>query len=338
MIFIKPYSNIILIAILILILATSALFSAVTTQLEGFELVPLITDPATKQVLTGYYQVDTGNMAMLPYGFVVDPCNNRQIIPVTKVNKSMLIPNYKATIPPPGNFLPDGSYFMTDSSLAILPPNMMPNVKSIDFSGNPPELLIYYNKGYMSETEYYQKQYKPLNYPKTLPKQVYYADPSHTLISFLQYGQIPDTAKGYGQILNPKLNLSTTNFNYITSNYRDISNNYDTKFHDDIDIIQKQNNLTELSFGQTRVKDQNGNIIIIPSAPAQDIVTYYHPGEFPFGASNYVPNYEDSIYLSSIGNRTMFGNTAATSNCGDMCKAYNDFKATMDKLCINIQN
>jgi hypothetical protein len=335
------YSTFIIFAILLLISATAMLFDIFLPRCaEGFDTVPLATNPATKKIIRGYYQVDEENMAILPYGFAVDPNNSRQIVPVTKTAISMLKPTYVPQIPKPGDPLPTKFYFATDASLAVLPPNMKPNIKSIDFSGNPPpSIQIYYNKGYVSETQYYKNQYKPANYPPELPEGVYYVDASHTLVSFLKYGEIPDKSKGYGKTTNPNLYLSAKNFNYMTSNYRDVSNNYDMIFHDDPETIIKQNNLYDLEYGELLVKDQSGNIIILPKTNSQGSVTFYQPGEFPFGASKYVPNYEDSVYLSSIGYRTRFGgNTNASSiGCGDMCKAYNEFKDVMDKNCIKIK-
>ena len=103
------------------------------------------------------------------------------------------------------------------------------------------------------------------------------------------------------------------------------------QFHDDAETIKKQN---DLKMGEVTVKDQNGNMIVLPKAEAQGSVTFYQPGEFPFGASTYVPNYEDSIYLSSVGYRTMLGNTiTGNTNCGAICKAYNEFKIKMDLQC-----
>jgi hypothetical protein len=32
----------------------------------------------------------------------------------------------------------------------------------------------------------------------------------------------------------------------------------------------------------------------------QGDITYYRPGSYPLGTANYVPNYEDSIYLSKL--------------------------------------
>ena len=57
---------------------------------------------------------------------------------------------------------------------------------------------------------------------------------------------------------------------------------------------------SDLSFGQVRVIDQYGNVVILPSAPVQSPITYYQPGSFPFGASTYIPKYEDSVYLSRL--------------------------------------
>ena len=296
-----PYSTFIIFAILLLISATALLFGLLCIPrktAEGFDAVPLATDPTTKKIVKGYYQVDDKNMAVIPYGFAIDPNNSKKIIPITKTAISMLKPEYVPPIPKPGNSLPPGFYFLTDASLAVLPPNMKPKIKSIDFSGTPSSIRIYYDTGYVSETEYYNSQYKPANYPSTLPEEVYYTDKSHTLISFLPYGEIQDKSKGYGKTKNPNLFLSTKNFNYTTSNYRDVSNNYDTIFHDEPETIIKQHSLYDLEYGEVRVKDQSGNVIILPKTNSQGSVTYYQPGEFPFGAAKYVPNYEDSIYLS----------------------------------------
>lgn len=272
---------------------------------EGFEIIPLERNPVTNKPINGYYQVDDTNMALIPYGFGLDPNDSKKIIPITKTAASLLRATYKPGIPGPGEPVPDGFYFITDVSLAVLPPNMKPNVKEIKFSDSPTKLKIYYNNGYVSSTEYYKQQYAPdTPLPTSLPPGVYFTDSTKTKLSFLPEGKLADEKKGYGLKVNPTLNLSTTAFNFASSNYRDISNNYNVQFHDSVDVIKEQNDIT---LGEVRVKDQNGNIIILPRPTSQSTVTYYKPGEYPFGASNYVPNYEDSVYLGSVGYRTQFG-------------------------------
>jgi hypothetical protein len=293
---------------------------------EGLDVFPIATDPSTKYLLNGYYLVDNTRMAMIPYGYTLDPTDMKKIIPTTKFTQQALIPaNGKyPPVPTRGDPLPDGFYLISDSSLAGLPPNMSPNVEGIAFSENPSMLRIYYKTGYVSQTQYYDTKYKPNNPPKILPEGVYFVDKERTTISFLSPNEVADKKKGYGKILNPQLGLSTTQFNFATSNYRDVSNNYDTQFHDDVKTIMKVNGMYDLEFGETRVKDKSGNVIILPKTNSQSNVTYYDPGEYPFGASKYVPNYEDSIYLSSVGKGTRIDNlltgniTAISSKFGNV--------------------
>lgn len=332
----KSKETINIIFFLILIAAIFSIIYYLTTSIEeGFDTVPIATDPKTQKIVYGYYQVNSTKMAEIPYGFGIDPKDQTKILPITKTAiKNILEPNYIPPIPPKGEKLPDGFYFGSDASLAVLPPNMSPNLTMIDFSGNPEKVLYYYDNSYISETQYYENQYIPENYPSKLPSEVYYVDPSKTLLSFLQYGEIADEKKGYGKTTNKEMNLSAGKFNHLTSHYRDISNNYDAEFHDSAEDIVKQNKMYDLGFDETRVIDQCGNMVSLPKTTSQSSVTYYRPGEFPFGASKYIPNYEDSVYLSSIGYRTMFGNgNASSSSCGVMCQAYNDFRTKMDQYC-----
>lgn len=48
------------------------------------------------------------------------------------------------------------------------------------------------------------------------------------------------------------------------------------------------------------VKGENGKPIGINMARTQIFPTYYTPGSFYYGASNYVPTYEDAVKLSKI--------------------------------------
>lgn len=309
-----------LLVILVIIVAIVLLFVSFSEKgiFEGLETVPLVID-SSNHVLRGYYQVTDKKMALLPYGFDVDPLDNKKIIPKTQTGISALKPKYNPPIPKKGEKMPDGFYLTKqcsnpqacttyDLSLAILPPNMSPKLVKIDVSGNPANIIYHYEPGYVSDTQYYENIYAVADNLSSLPNELYYKDKSRKSVSFLQYGQIADPSNGYGFITDPNLNLSAKQFNYGKSNYRDISNNYDIEFHNDASSIIQQNNMYDLEFGQTRVLDQNGNMIILPKTNSQGNVTYYQPGEFPFGAANYVPNYEDSVYLSSVGYRTMFDN------------------------------
>ena len=297
MVFKRPFHIIMTVSVLLLITMSSLLFGIITYKSNREGLAPIATNPATKKIIYGYYQVDDNNMAQIPYGFEIDPTDPKKIIPKTIIGYSMLTSMYLPEPPSIGEPLPDGFYFsnepyLPDSSLAVLPPNMNPKVKDIIFSENPAKLIIYYGKGYVSETQYYNSKYRPNIYPSVLPDGVYYTDATRKLVSFLRPGQVADVSNGYGFIPKSKTKL-------IDSKYSDILNSYDVEFHDSESIIKKQS-LSEPDYGEVRVRDQSGNMIVLPRIGAQQSTIIYQPGEFPFGASTYVPTYEDSIYLLSI--------------------------------------
>lgn len=337
----KGYSTILFVAFLIILSALSLILGSMKgcgckeNRKEGFDTVPLRTDPVTKKIVSGYYQVDSQNMAVIPYGYAIDPNDPTKIVPKTATEIGKLSPDAEGlSVPPEGQTLPEGYYKLNDASLAILPPNMLPAVKSIDFTDDtPPRLLVYYTNGYVSSAQYYASTYTPLRQPSSLPAGVYYTSMSKTQMAFLPYGKIADSSNGYGMIDDPKLKTTASKFDYQQKQYRDISNNYDVQFHDDLQDLRAQHDASDLSFGQVRVKDQKGNIVILPSVPAQDKVTYYQPGEFPFGSSKYVPNYEDSIYLSTITRQSVVSPYATGTKPVEACKAYKDLKAQMERYC-----
>lgn len=76
------------------------------------------------------------------------------------------------------------------------------------------------------------------------------------------------------------------------------SNNYNVEYHDNLQNIQAQNGLVNTQFEKVKVLDNSRNPIEYPIMPHSALPVYYQPGSFAFGPSNYVPNYEDSVYLS----------------------------------------
>ena len=76
------------------------------------------------------------------------------------------------------------------------------------------------------------------------------------------------------------------------------SDNYDLLYHDSEETIKYQSGLYGSEFGTTMVLDSCGNKILIPYNEIQGYPIYYKPGTYKYGASKYVPTYEDSIFLS----------------------------------------
>lgn len=72
------------------------------------------------------------------------------------------------------------------------------------------------------------------------------------------------------------------------------SDNYNVEYHGTISDIATQDGDSGIAW----VADACGNKIGLPKLKGQEYITYYNPGSYKYGASTYVPNYEDSIYLS----------------------------------------
>lgn len=345
-----------LVAILMILIFFAALFSQYYFQieLESFDVVPIqYTDFAHTTISPGYYQIDASNMAQIPHGYKLDPKNPRNILPVTQAAKQSITSATTPAVPAPGKPIPDTYYLLNATSLAILPPNMMPNVKSVDVSYNtvPPTLLVYYNTGYVSSTQYYENKYptpdsvaavvkasKPAPYsatnpPPAAPPTMYFVDPLYKTVAFLPYGKIQDPTKGYGYVGDSHLISQTGQFDFNNTSYKDLANDYDINFHQSAEQIMANASASDVKFTQLSVRDQCGNLVQVPYNPLQGTVTYYQPGSFPFGASTYIPKYEDSVYLSRLTNESQAAPYTPSSGPMGACKMYANLPAKNEEYC-----
>jgi len=83
------------------------------------------------------------------------------------------------------------------------------------------------------------------------------------------------------------------------------SDNYNLSYHDSEETIKYQSGLYGSDFGTTMVLDNCGNKILIPYSEMQGYPIYYKPGTYKYGASTYIPNYEDSVFLSKAKPKKM---------------------------------
>ena len=112
------------------------------------------------------------------------------------------------------------------------------------------------------------------------------------------------------------------------------SNNYDVQYHDNITDIQKQNGIYDSSFSQMYVKDPSGNLVSMAYVEGQALPTYYQPGSFTFSPSNYVPNYEDSVYLSRTTGLSTLGKIKSVSSMqGGFCNQMVNDKTLLEQKC-----
>jgi len=350
-------------------------------EVEGFDTIPIqYKDSSQTKLIDGYYQVDDKQMAAIPNGFIIDPNDPRNILPKTLQTKDSLIRGPKIfsngqTIEKgllSGQIIPDGYFMLNDVSLGTLPPNMMPNVKSVDVSYNrklpedmpkdmpagalppvmSPVLLVYYTPGYTSKAKYYENTfptpsavadrvkdnphappYTATKPPPAAPPTMYFKDSEYTQVAFLPYGKIQDPSKGFGYVGDTNLISQTGKFDFTNTNFKDIANNYNVNYHESAEQLLEKAGPNEFNFSSITVSDQNGNPVKIPYNDIQGTVTYYRPGSFPFGGSTYIPKYEDSVYLSRL---TQLSTTAPyTPSTGPMgaCEKYADLPAQQEEYC-----
>ena len=356
---------------------TLQLFDEKDPTTEAFDTpVPIkYADAAKTKLIAGYYQIDNATMMPIPYGYVIDPNDPKKIKPKTQTAKQSLMVSEKApSYPAAGMWMPQGYYSLNDSSLALLPPNMMPKVKRVDTSYNtiPPRTLVYYDHGYVSSTAYYKATfptpastkavvdaaakppYTPLTPAPAAPLSMYFADASFNTVAFLPYGKIQDPSNGYGYVGNPDLISQTGKFEDTNLNYKDVANNYDIDYHTPAEDLMKTDNSFDQetqtmtiydnsgnpvkipysgSYKTMTVYDQMGNPVVVPYAAMQGTVTYYQPGSFPFGASSYIPKYEDSVYMSRTTQLATTSPYTPSSGALGACDAYKNLPVQREEYC-----
>ena len=110
-------------------------------------------------------------------------------------------------------------------------------------------------------------------------------------------------------------------------------NNYDMEYHADPTMVSDDVADTLAQTG-TWVIDKSGKKVLIPWSDISNNIIYYTPGSYPFGPSNYVPNYEDSIYLSQTTGISQAGPvTSMAAIKGGFCSEYKDYPNELETRC-----
>jgi len=118
-----------------------------------------------------------------------------------------------------------------------------------------------------------------------------------------------------------------SNTNYDT-------NNYDVKYHSDPTDNTDMSNNSVSGTGKMWVLDSSGNLVSIPYNENKNTTLYYEPGSFRFGSSNYIPNYEESIYLSKLTNTTSVSPYLDAENrAGGFCEYYKNNPEELEQKC-----
>ena len=146
---------------------------------------------------------------------------------------------------------------------------------------------------------------------------------------------VPTTnATAYSSMVQGEEN-PTQNTDFSKKKYEnDISKLMDIQYHKSEEEIREEN---KDPLRYTWIYDMCGNKVLYPTTNIQGDMTYYTPGSYPFGTANYVPNYEDSVFLSkSTGLNTNMFIKPTADMLGGFCTQYKNQPDKMEEACKNI--
>lgn len=299
---------------------------------EGFDERPIERDPLNITLIPGFYKVDENTMARIPYGYAISPSDESMLVPTTDTNMYYTTVTGTTAIPINGQ-IPDGFYKLNDASMARIPtnpPGLMPNITGVSYNPGNMQFSKTFDIGYINKATYLDLSFDYTGV--TPPPTMYFRNSQKTKVSFLPYGKIPDSTLGWGHKNDPKIILTEASMNSLT-NYRDISNNYGLTFHDSLEDIQRQMGEDPSDQGGAVVIDKDGNRFILPNMNLNNTTLFYEPGTYTYSAANYVPSYEDSVFLS----RTTWEPTVAKyepqSLKGGICEANKGRKMDLETAC-----
>jgi hypothetical protein len=166
---------------------------------------------------------------------------------------------------------------------------------------------------------------------------------------------IVDTINNEGIVksVTPKIKLTSSGYAeldkigdliYLDNNYNNKATDtlvYNSKQMPDVDIeyhpteaqIIADNDYKDLKSGDIYVTDQSGNKVLLPRSNVQNSVTYYEPGVYRYSASTYVPNYEDSVYLSKSTGLSSATVIKPPYVMGGICNEYKDHPLLLEEAC-----
>lgn len=259
-------------------------------------------------ISAGYTKINTGSEAnpifkmkpIIPDGYKVSDTDPTKLV-TYKDTTETAVQSYKST---------------TDALLNQGPYLDIPNVNYATSTGEDTPLPT--RDSFGNEKKYYRiRLTNPVKY-------VMKEQPNPLPLGYELGKNSPSDLTGDFLVFNTTLYaLSTFNSQYDAGN---------------LDVVYNGTDMTDAADNNLGVYyqyDQNGNMIKIENTETQfSPVLYYIPGAYKFGSSNYVPNYEDSVYLSRTTRQSQVAPVYNTSSMlGGFCTQNKNDTALIEEKC-----
>jgi len=127
--------------------------------------------------------------------------------------------------------------------------------------------------------------------------------------------------------------VSTNQYKYdgFKKGYNDISNNVNVQFHDD---YSGEKDKYGNPAGTSYIREKDGSTKAMLPTGLGVTPTYYKPKDYVYGSLTYVPNYEDSVYLSRTANMFIGKPMVETSSIqGGVCNYYKNNPDQLEQAC-----
>jgi hypothetical protein len=151
-------------------------------------------------------------------------------------------------------------------------------------------------------------------------------------------GKTPESTD-YSQYKNAP---TESRFNELSTYKVGNANDLNIQYHDTPEQIAANENADSLTGGAI-IYDKDGNKITLPPIQANVQPTYYQPGTFIHSASNFVPTYEDSVYLSRSNGNGVFTDAKKGTPIyeapyiqGGICTYYKNNPNALEEACNNV--
>jgi hypothetical protein len=140
-----------------------------------------------------------------------------------------------------------------------------------------------------------------------------------------EYRKLPEAGKHTPLKYNP---------NYTPEKYSMTDISYNARDTDRVYRDPTAGKTDDPNLGKYWMFDDEGKLIEVNTESNKSPILYYVPGAYKFGASNYVPNYEDSVYLSRTTRESQLTpviNTA--SQLGGFCTQFAGNTTKIEEKC-----
>jgi len=148
---------------------------------------------------------------------------------------------------------------------------------------------------------------------------------------YINAGLVTLVPYGYTASVDKRSIIIKVDYNTQLSGTSYDTNNYNITYH--TDPSDGSPDIGSAGAGKMWVLDNSGNLITVPYSDVSGSTLYNEPGSFRFGSSNYVPNYEESVYLSKLTNiSTVAPVVNSAANAAGFCSSlYPDTNAVEQK-------